>query len=135
MVHCIDYQSGSELGDSNSDQQAPETQAETGICESDGSPPPKRPALEPSNLGQCVDDEIAHYANGSVSLNTETRFNLLTRHFKPPTNFTFPKGTNGRSFQHRWLQTFPWLVYSRQAIAYLVCFLLPRDIMGLIQAY
>ena len=72
----IDYQSGSELGDSNSDQQAPETQAETGICESDGSPPPKRPALEPSNLGQCVDDEIAHYANGSVSLNTETRFNL-----------------------------------------------------------
>ena len=77
-----------------------------------GSPQPKHPALEPSNLGQCVD--IALYARNTSSLNTETRFNLLTHHFKPFSDYLFAKGTNGRSFQHRWLQMFLWLVYSKQ---------------------
>ena len=50
-----------------------------------GSPPPKRRTLEPGNAGQCVD--IDFYANNTSSVNMETRFNLLTRHFKPLSDY------------------------------------------------
>ena len=36
---------------------------------------------------------------------------IHTNHFCPPPDYTFPKGEDGRTFQHRWLQMFPWLVY------------------------
>ena len=39
---------------------------------------------------------------------------MLTGHFKPSQDYSFPKSANGRSFQHRWLERFPWLVYSKQ---------------------
>ena len=40
-------------------------------------------------------------------------YDILTN-FCPPPDYTFPKGEKGRTFQHRWLQIFPWLVYSKQ---------------------
>ena len=46
--------------------------------------------------------------------NSAERYHLLTSHFQPPPGYSFPKGANGRSFQHRWLQAYPWLVYSKQ---------------------
>ena len=42
------------------------------------------------------------------------RYSLLTDHFQPSVNYNFPKGASRRSFQHQWLQSFPWLVYSKQ---------------------
>ena len=38
---------------------------------------------------------------------------LHTNHFKPPHDYGFPNATKGCSFQHRWLELFPWLVYSK----------------------
>ncbi len=74
------------------------------------SPPTKRPALDTVSppLAQDVAGVI-----GSLSISSSTRYALLTNHFQPPANYIFPKDTYGRSFQRQWLQTFPWLVYSK----------------------
>ena len=52
---------------------------------------------------------------GSHSLCADTKYVLMTNHFQPDINYPFPKGSTGRSFQFQWLQSFPWLVYSKQA--------------------
>ena len=39
---------------------------------------------------------------------------LHTNHFQLSVDYKFPKGASGRSFQYQWLQSFPWLVYSKQ---------------------
>ena len=75
------------------------------------SPPPKCPMLDndsqtlPTNAAQVI---------GSSSLNASSRYNLLTNHFKPSADYNLPKGASGRSVQYQWLQSFPWLVYSKQ---------------------
>ena len=48
------------------------------------------------------------------SLSADQKYDLLTKHFKPGANYSFPKSsiTAGRSFQYRWITRFPWLVYS-----------------------
>ena len=46
------------------------------------------------------------------------RYKLLKEHYRPGTDFKFPKtSSNGcyRSFQYRWLEKHPWLVYSKEA--------------------
>ena len=68
----------------------------------------KRPALESS--GPC--DDAAQFIS-SCSTNAE-RYYLLTNPFHPPPDYNFPRGEKGRTFQYRWLQSFPWLVYSKQ---------------------
>ena len=71
-------------------------------------PASKRLALEPS--GHC--DDAAQFI--STHSTSAERYYLLTNHFCPPPDYSFPKGEKGRTFQHRWLQVFPWLVYSKQ---------------------
>ena len=39
---------------------------------------------------------------------------LLANRFRPTSDFKFPKGPNGRSFQLHWLESFPWLAYSKE---------------------
>ena len=107
-------------------------------CESDegdgacAPPSPKRPAVDdasdsdegdgacapPSPKRSGVDDaspltDVAQVVD-SHNLSASTRYSLLTNHFQPPVDYTFPKGDSGRSFQRQWLQSFPWLVYSKQ---------------------
>ena len=73
--------------------------------------PPKRPVLAddassfPTDVTQVI---------GSLSISANTRYSLLTNHFQPSADYNFPKGASGRSFQYQWLQSFPWLVYSKQ---------------------
>lgn len=76
--------------------------------ESSGVPLAKRPAVATSD---CF--EIASFV-GCTHLTAETKYNLVSNHFKPNVDFAFPKSSNGRAFQYRWLMHFPWLVYSKQ---------------------
>ena len=71
------------------------------------TPSPKRSALDVSltDVAQVI---------GSPNLSAATRYSLLTNHFQPSVDYKFPKGSSGRSFQYQWLQSFPWLVYSKQ---------------------
>ena len=50
-------------------------------------------------------------------LDNGQKYKLLAEHFKLDASFSFPKtfssGCN-RSFQYRWLEKYPWLVYSKQ---------------------
>lgn len=38
---------------------------------------------------------------------------LLTNIWKPESTYCFPPNASGRKFQYKWLDRFPWLVYSR----------------------
>ena len=76
--------------------------------ENSGPPVAKRQALVTSD---CT--EIASFV-GCKFLSAESKYNLVSNHFKPSIDFAFPKSSNGRTFQYRWLMQFPWLVYSKQ---------------------
>lgn len=87
------------------------TSDESSDDESDINPPsPKRPAYDDG----CEVVAAATYDVAEVigSLDARGRCNLLTKHFKPCSNYCFPKTSTGRSFQH--LEVFPWLVYSKK---------------------
>ncbi len=52
------------------------------------------------------------------SVTDPIRFDIITKHFKPPSNYAFPKThMNGckRSFSTKWMQPdrHPWLAYSK----------------------
>ena len=70
--------------------------------ETQSSSPPaaKRPAL--SSIQDCGD--VASFVGTRVT-NADQRYNLLNNHFKPCADYSFPKHTDGRSFQFQWLPT------------------------------
>ena len=57
---------------------------------------------------------MAQFINTHSNITSADKFNLLTHHFRLPPQYCFPKGPKGRSFQHRWLEVFPWLIYTKQ---------------------
>ena len=78
--------------------------------EDDSIPAPKRQNIS------IVTSENPHSDVASfMSFSSDTKYNLLMNHFKPGVNYSFPKGSKGRSFQYQWLLKFLWLVYSKQA--------------------
>ena len=82
--------------------------------ESDDPPPAaKRVALDEASQPLFTD---VSQVIGSHHLSASTRHSLLNHHFRPDANYNFPKGSTGtgRSFQLQWLQSFLWLVYSKQ---------------------
>ncbi len=85
------------IGDESDDEQ------------SNSPPAAKRPALSST---PDVDD-VAGFV-GTQIRTADQRYNLLVNHFKPGADYSFPKYANGRSFQLRWLQKHPWLVYSKK---------------------
>ena len=96
-----------------SDRQDPQPSSSPGDSdegEDECAPPsPKRPAVD--DVSPLTDvAQVMGFRNLSVS----TRHSLLTNHVRPPVDYNFPKGPSGRSFQPQWLQSFPWLVYSKQ---------------------
>ncbi len=95
-VLCANVQSASEDETSSVDSSSDDE---------DDTPPTKRVTISQSDVGGVI---------GQSTLSASTRYDLLTNHFQPSTSYRFPKCSNGRSFQHRWLQSFPWLVYSQQ---------------------
>ena len=59
-------------------------------------------------------DDPDDVANASTSTPDYGKHQLLKNHFKPGPNYKFPKGVQGRTFQYKWLQAYPWLVYSKK---------------------
>ena len=50
------------------------------------------------------------------ALTSGQKYALLTSHQRPDPQFAFPKVYHSgcmRSFQHKWLNKYPWLVYSK----------------------
>ena len=77
-----------------------------------GPPSPKRHASVVSDTSAECND-VARFV-GASNLTLARRYSLLKSHFKPGIDYSFPKGASGRSFQFQWLQTFPWLAYSKE---------------------
>lgn len=76
---------------------------------------PKQLSSHPSDIATCI----------GKSLSDEDRFHLLTKHYTPPSDFSFPVTVlqkKKRRFQATWLETFKWLVYSPSADgAFCIC--------------
>lgn len=84
----------------------------------DSVPPPTQKLCG----AECGD--IASYKGKSQQLSDAVRYQLLVNHFRPNITFKFPRSANGHSFQHRWLQQYSWLCYSKLVSAFLVFSLL-----------
>ena len=84
-------------------------------CDQLNPPDPKQPRVESDTVLHCQDIASCINILGSGSdIPDVDKYELLTNHFKPGVDYTFPKIANGRSFQLRWLNMYPWLVYSQQ---------------------
>ena len=59
-------------------------------------PAAKEPAVSSS---QCTD--VAKFVG--IRISSADRYQLLVSHFKPGANNSFPKSSNGRTFQYKWL--------------------------------
>lgn len=91
------------------------TESESSSEENDpaaGPPAPKRPAVDNEPIITDSYDDVARFIN-RPQLSATDRYSIMNNHFRPSPNYQFPK-FKGRSFQQRWLENFPWLVYSRQ---------------------
>ncbi len=103
---CSSVQSASEEENSSVDSSTSDDEDDTPSSDDeDDTPPAKRVTISQSDVAGVI---------GQSTLSASTRYDLLTNHFQPSTSYHFPKCSNGRSFQHRWLQSFPWIVYSQQ---------------------
>ena len=52
-----------------------------------------------------------------LGLTAGQKYTLLSQHYKPGPNFVFPKVVDSgcyRSFQGKWLDKYPWFVYSKE---------------------
>ena len=65
-------------------------------------------------IGEAVTD--SEVSRAVLGLTSGQKYTLLTSHYRPERNFVFPKTFSdgcGRSFQEKWLDKYPWLVYSK----------------------
>ena len=66
--------------------------------------PAKHPRISESG-------DVADYLKkSSTDITDAIKYQLVDDHFIPDPMYGFPRSSNGRCFQHRWLQRFPWLV-------------------------
>ena len=72
-----------------------------------GPGPAKQPRMSESG-------DIADYLKKpSKDITDAIKYQLADDHFIPDPTHVFPRSSNGRCFQHRWLHRYPWLVYSK----------------------
>ena len=60
---------------------------------------------------------VSEVSRAISGLTPGQKYTLLMEHYKPDRSFIFPKvHSNGchRSFQQKWLDRYPWLVYSKE---------------------
>ena len=74
-------------------------------------PPSKRPHFE-----YCPRDISNYIALSSADKSDDSKkYGVIVDHFVPDAMYKFPKASNGRSFQYKWLSKYPWLTYSEKA--------------------
>ena len=64
------------------------------------------------DIGYLVSN-YASYSSVAKTLSYSEVQHLVQSVFVPCKTFTFPKNSNGRSFQRSWIDKFPWLTYSK----------------------
>ena len=57
--------------------------------------------------------DVATYYNKAKDLSNDDLLDLIKNVFIPEKSYPFQKDKAKRSFRHVWLETFPWLCYSR----------------------
>jgi hypothetical protein len=70
-------------------------------------PPAKQPRICHSNVGVFV-------SSHRDPIGDSDKYRFINEHFVPELTYKFPRASNRRSFQHRWLSTRTWLRYSEQ---------------------
>ena len=50
--------------------------------------------------------DISNVVGSSRVLSADSKYNMLVNHFKPETDYSFPKSSSGRSFQYKWIVQF-----------------------------
>jgi hypothetical protein len=87
---------------------------------------PSDECIEPCFVDEVVFTDIGYVLKPTMtsaevesvmqSMGSSQKYQLLTNHFVPSSTFAFPKvfdsGCN-RSFKVKWLERYPWLVYSK----------------------
>ena len=73
------------------------------------------PFFSPYNydIGYFVSNYAINYSCVANGLSNSEVQHLVQSVFVPCKTFSFPKNVNGRSFQHTWIDKFPWLTYSK----------------------
>ena len=79
-----------------------------------------RESVSMNDLGHVIKltMDVADVCRAVCELSNGQKYQLLNDHYKPSADYNFPKNfSNGcyRSFQHKWLEKYPWLVYSKAA--------------------
>ena len=74
-------------------------------------PSPKQPRIEPEVSAVNVD--VADLAKRRSSLTESEKYDFYCNHFTPDADYKFPR-EGSRSFLHRYLMKYNWLIYSRQ---------------------
>ena len=54
-------------------------------------------------------------SHSSTDKTDDKKYQMIVDHFVPDATYKFPKASNGRSFQYKWLAKYPWLRYSEKA--------------------
>ena len=72
-----------------------------------------------NDLGLVIKESMtdSEVSTSVAGVNAGQKYTLLTNHYRPGRNFMFPKTFSDgccRSFQLRWLDKYPWLVYSKE---------------------
>ena len=76
-----------------------------------------RESVSMNDLGHIIKSamDVADVCHAVCELSNGQKYQLLNDHYKPSADYSFPKTFCYRSFQHRWLEKHPWLVYSKAA--------------------
>ena len=114
------------VSDSDSESDSEPEDQNTGGGDADAGPNEveQPPGIQPDSdsvndlglilRGAMTDNEVSR---AILALTPGQKYTLLTDHFKPSQSFIFPiLYSNGchRSFQQKWLDKYPWLVYSKE---------------------
>ena len=65
---------------------------------------------QPSHVHE---NDIGNFYKVVSTLSDGQKYDNLCNVWKPPKSYPFPKNSVGRKFQYKWLNAFPWLVYSK----------------------
>ena len=74
------------------------------------------PSSKQPRAASADSHDLARYAGSGICLSDAKKYELLANPFRPRADYKFPRSATGRalSFQYRWMQLHPWLVYSEQ---------------------
>ena len=83
------------------EQKTPEFVVATDLPQSKANPP------------TLNERDIGYYHSSISSIFDDFKYELLCNTWKPESTYSFPLNSSKRRFQHKWLNSFPWIAYSK----------------------